>query len=140
MEYETDLCHCGSTPFLLSARYGHIDVANLRLRHGANSKVMDCQGATPLHVAACHGHYSFINWLILHRSSFQIDHNSKNKSKSLHSAVICQNNKDIKPLLGKGARITLHTEPAPAVRAAVKTVLSCQSLALSPETVHFGCA
>ena len=35
---------------------------------------------------------------------------------------------------------TLHTEPAPAVRAAVKTVLSCQSFALSPETVHFGCA
>ena len=35
---------------------------------------------------------------------------------------------------------SLHTEPAPAVRAAVKTVLSCQSFALSPETVHFGCA
>ena len=32
----------------------------------------------------------------------------------------------------------LHTEPAPAVRAAVKTVLSCQSFALSPETGHFG--
>ena len=29
--------------------------------------------------------------------------------------------------------LTLHTEPAPAVRAAVKTVLSCQSFALSPE-------
>ena len=36
--------------------------------------------------------------------------------------------------------LTLHREPAPAVRAAVKTVLSCQSFALSPETVHFGCA
>ena len=35
---------------------------------------------------------------------------------------------------------SLHTEPAPAVRAAVKTILSCQSFALSPETVHFGCA
>ena len=28
------------------------------------------------------------------------------------------------------ANQTLHTEPAPAVRAAVKTVLSCQSFAL----------
>ena len=36
--------------------------------------------------------------------------------------------------------IALHTESAPAVHAAVKTVLSCQSFALSPETVHFGCA
>ena len=30
-----------------------------------------------------------------------------------------------------------HTEPAPAMRAAVKTVLSCQSFALSPEKVDF---
>ena len=36
--------------------------------------------------------------------------------------------------------LALHTEPAPAVRAAVKTVLSCQSFALSSETGHFGCA
>ncbi|XP_068694789.1 uncharacterized protein [Montipora foliosa] len=104
LEYEKDLCHCGSTPFLLSARYGHIDIANLLLRHGAKPKVMDCQGATPLHIAACHGHYRFIDWLILHRPSFRIDHKSKNQSTLLHSAVICQNNKDIKPLLGKGAK------------------------------------
>ena len=38
-EYEKNLCHCGSTPFLLSARYGHIDVANLLLRHRATPKV-----------------------------------------------------------------------------------------------------
>ena len=31
----------------------------------------------------------------------------------------------------------LHTEPAPTVRAAVKTVLSCQSCSLSSETLHF---
>ena len=110
LEYEKDLCHCGSTPLLLSARYGHIDVANLLLRHEANHKVMDCQGATPLHVAACHGHYSFIDWLILHRPSFRIDHKSKNQSTLLHSAVICQNNRDIKPLLGKGARIDVTDE------------------------------
>ena len=109
-EYEKDLCHCGSTPFLFSARYGHIDVANVLLRHGANPKVMDCQGATPLHVAACHGHYRFIDWLIFHRRFFRIDHKSKNQSTLLHSAAICQNNKDIKPLLAKGARIDVTDE------------------------------
>ena len=71
---------------------------------------MDCQGATPLHVAACHGHYSFIDWLILHRLSFRIDHKSKNESTLLQSSVICQNNRDIKPLLGKGARIDVTDE------------------------------
>ena len=32
---------------------------------------------------------------------------------------------------------SVHTEPALEVRSAVKTVRSCQSFALSPETVHF---
>ena len=108
MEYEKDLCHCGSTPFILAARYGHIDVANLLLRHGARPDVMDCFGATPLHVAACHGHYMFIDCLIHRRPvSFQINHRSKNRSTLLHSAAICHNNKDIEPLLSRGAGIAL---------------------------------
>ncbi|XP_015774476.1 PREDICTED: serine/threonine-protein phosphatase 6 regulatory ankyrin repeat subunit B-like [Acropora digitifera] len=106
LEYEEDLCHCGSTPFLLAARYGHIDVANLLLRHGARPDLMDCSGATSLHVAACHGHYRFVDWLILRRPvSFQINHRSKNQSTLLHSAAICHNNKDIEPLISRGARI-----------------------------------
>ena len=108
VEYVKDLCHCGSTPFFLAARYGHIDVANLLLRHGARPDVMDCFGATPLHVAACHGHYMFIDWLIHRRQvSFQINHRSKNRSTLLHSAAICHNNKDIAPLLSRGAGIAL---------------------------------
>ena len=35
------------------------------------------------------------------------------------------------------ADLSVHTEPAPALRAAVKTMLSCQSFALSLEVVHF---
>ena len=104
-EYSKDLCHCGSTPFLLSARYGHMDVGSLLLRHGANPKDMDCQGATPLHVAACHGHYSFISWLITQRPFLNVNLRSKNQSTLLHSSVICKNNKDIKPLIDMGASI-----------------------------------
>ena len=108
VEYENDLCHCGSTPFLLAARYGHTDVANLLLRHGARPDEMDCFGATSLHVAACHGHYRFIDWLIRRRPvSFQINQRSKNQSTLLHSAAICHNNKDIEPLISMGARIDL---------------------------------
>ena len=108
VEYEKDLCHCGSSPFLLAARYGHIDVANSLLRHGARPDVMDCYGATPLHVAACHGHYKFIDWLIRRTPvSFKINHRSKNQSTLLHSAAICHNNKDIEPLISRGAKIDL---------------------------------
>ena len=108
VKYAKDLCHCGSTPFLLAARYGHIDIAKLLLRHGARPDVMDCFGATPLHVAACHGHYRFIDWLIRRRPlSFKINHRSKNQSTLLHSAAICHNNKNIEPLISRGAKIDL---------------------------------
>ena len=105
MNYNRDLCHCGSTPFLLAARYGHIDVASLLLSYGAKPLATDCQGATPLHVAACHGHYRFIKWLIRQRPYLHVNPRSKNQSTLLHSAVICQNNKDIKPLLDMGVSI-----------------------------------
>ena len=101
--YSKDICHCGSTPFHLAARYGHVEVGNLLLRHGAKSDSMDCQGATPLHVAACHGHYSFIKWLISQRPSLHINTRSKNQSTLLHSAAICKNNQRVKPLIDMGA-------------------------------------
>ena len=104
-EYNKDLCHCGTTPFLLAARYGHIEVASLLLHYGAKPDDKDCQGATPLHVAACHGHYGFIDWLVSQRPSLHINIRSKNQSTPLHSGAICKINKNIKPLIDMGASI-----------------------------------
>ena len=104
-EYERDLCHCGTTPFLLAARYGHIEVASLLLRYGAKGDDKDCQGATVLHIAACHGHYDLIKWLISQRTSLHLNMKSKNLSTPLHSSAICKINRDIKPLLDMGANI-----------------------------------
>ena len=104
-DYNKDVCHCGSSPFLLAARYGYVEVASLLLRHGAQARDSDCQGATPLHVAACHGHYDFIRWLISQRSYLHINFKSKNRSTPLHSGVICTINKNIIPLIEMGASI-----------------------------------
>ena len=104
-EYEKDLCHCGTTPFLLAARYGHIEVASLLLRYGAKGDDKDCQGATVLHIAACHGHYDLIRWLISQRTSLHLNMKSKNLSTPLHSGAICKINRDITPLLDMGANI-----------------------------------
>lgn len=104
-DYGKDICHCGSTPFHLAARYGHVEVGTLLLSHGAKSDSMDCQGATPLHVAACHGHFSFIRWLISQRPSLHINTRSKNQSTLLHSAAICKNNQRVEPLIEMGASI-----------------------------------
>ena len=104
-EYEKDLCHCGTTPFLLAARYGYIEVASLLLRYGAKCDDKDCQGATVLHIAACHGHYDLIRWLISQRTSLHLNIKSKKLSTPLHSSAICKINRDIKPLLDMGANI-----------------------------------
>ena len=104
-DYSKDTCDCGSTPFHLAARYGHVEIGTLLLRHGAKSDSMDCQGATPLHIAACHGHYSFIRWLISQRPYLHINTRSKNQSTLLHSAAICKNNERVKPLIEMGASI-----------------------------------
>ena len=104
-EYQKDLCHCGTTPFLLAARYGHIEVASLLLRYGAKCDDKDCQGATVLHIAACHGHYDLIRWLISQRTSLHLNMKSKNLSTPLHSSAICKINRNIKPLLDMGANI-----------------------------------
>ncbi len=105
VEYNKDVCHCGSTPFLLSARYGHTEVGSLLLRYGAKPNDKDCQGATPLHIAACHGHYSFIKWLMSQRPSLHINIRSENQSTPLHSGAVCKINEDIKPLIDMGASI-----------------------------------
>ena len=104
-DYNKDVCHCGSTPFLLAARYGYVEVASLLLNHGAQPRDSDCQGATPLHVAACHGHYKFLRWLISQRPYLHINFKSKNRSTPLHSGAICTINKDIIPLIELGGSI-----------------------------------
>jgi len=104
-DYNKDVCHCGSSPFLLAARYGYVEVASLLLHHGAQPRDSDCQGATPLHVAACHGHYNFIRWLISQRPYLHINFKSKNRSTPLHSGAICTVNKNIIPLIEMGASI-----------------------------------
>jgi len=104
-DYSEDVCHCGSSPFLLAARYGYVEVASLLLRYGAQPRDTDCQGATPLHVAACHGHYNFIRWLISERPYLHINFKSKNRSTPLHSGAICTINKNIVPLIEMGASI-----------------------------------
>ena len=104
-DYNKDVCHCGSSPFLLAARYGYVEAASLLLRNGAQARDSDCEGATPLHVAACHGHYNFIRWLISQRPYLHINLKSKNGSTPLHSAAICTINKNIIPLIEMGASV-----------------------------------
>lgn len=63
-ECDKDVCHCGPAPFLLAAKYGHIEIAFHLLLHGARPQVRDCHGATASQIAACNGHFEFMDWLL----------------------------------------------------------------------------
>ncbi|XP_072743856.1 tonsoku-like protein [Anoplolepis gracilipes] len=61
--------HCGWSPLHEAANHGHVDIAELLLRHGANVNDpggMSCKGVTPLHDAACCGHFSMMQLLMQH--------------------------------------------------------------------------
>lgn len=46
----------GWTPLHLATYFGHLDVANLLLTHGADGNIPNDAGDTPLHKAAFIGH------------------------------------------------------------------------------------
>ncbi|XP_057319556.1 tonsoku-like protein [Microplitis mediator] len=59
--------NCGWTPLHEAANFGHIEIAQLLIEHGANLNDpggAQCGNVTPLHDAASCGHFSMMNLLI----------------------------------------------------------------------------
>ena len=102
LTYHLDICHCGYTPLHLAARYGHTNIGMRLIENGAHIHAQDCNGATPLHVAACHNHRDFVHFIL---SNAGADVNSKtfNGSKPLHAAAACGAVDVIDALLYHGA-------------------------------------
>ena len=89
-EYNADVCHCGYTPLHLAARYGLQEMAISLIRKGARVDDRDCNGATPIHVAACHDRGAGLI-LIFSHPNVGADINAKtlNGSTPLHIAAAC---------------------------------------------------
>ena len=109
-EYDKDICHCGYTPLHLAARYGLTDIGLHLISSGAKVDAPDCQGATPLHVAACHNHIVFVH--VIAHANFGVNVNSKssNGSTPIHSAAACGAVEVIDHLIYHGANVTAVDE------------------------------
>ena len=106
LEYRKDVCHCGYTPLHLAARYGLYEIGYLLFRNKATLGALDCTGATPLHVAACHNHIDFVIMLTEPYVGSRINSRARNGSTALHSAAICGAMEMIDYLWRRGANIT----------------------------------
>jgi ankyrin repeat protein len=103
-EYLTDICTCDHTPVVVASRFGHIESARMLLRlDGSAATQKDCDGASLIHIAACHGHHHFIRWIIHFIRDTNINSPSENGSTPLHSAAYCGQYKEVKLLIADGA-------------------------------------
>ena len=107
--YHTDVCHCGYTPLHLAARSGYTRIGTRLTDNGAQVHAQDCNGATPLHVAACHNHMNFVHFLLSHAGA-DIYSRTFNGSTPLHSAAACGAIDVIDVLLYHGANLTSTDE------------------------------
>ena len=105
-DYEKDICHCGYTPLHVAARYGDTEIGLHLISAGAKVDAPDCQGATPLHVAACHNHIAFVHVLAHTNIGANVNGKSFNGSTPLHSAAACGAVEVIDYLLYLGADVT----------------------------------
>ena len=105
-EYNNDVCHCGYTPLHLAARYGLYEIGYLLFRNKARVEALDCTGATPLHIAACHNHIDFVIMLTEPYVGAKINSRARNGSTPLHSAAICGAMEMIDYLWRRGANIS----------------------------------
>lgn len=82
-------------PLHNACSYGHYEVTELLVKHGANVNVADLWKFTPLHEAAAKGKYEIVKLLIKHGA----DPTKKNRDGSTPLDLVREDDQDVADLL-----------------------------------------
>ena len=78
-------------PLHIAAEKGHLQVAQLLVRSGAEINAIDLNGDTPLHFACVNGHLNVVSWLLTRGPNLQIKNKQGKLSQDLSSPeILCQ--------------------------------------------------
>uniref|UniRef100_A0A1B0DGP9 NAD(+) ADP-ribosyltransferase n=1 Tax=Phlebotomus papatasi TaxID=29031 RepID=A0A1B0DGP9_PHLPP len=91
----------GLVPLHNSCSYGHIEVTELLLKHGANVNVADLWKFTPLHEAAAKGKYEIVKLLLKHGA----DPNKRNRDGATPLDLVREGDQDVADLLRGNAAL-----------------------------------
>ena len=90
-----------STPLILSAQEGHVEVCELLLLAGASVAAQDAWEQTPLHMASQHGHVAVIDRLLT--AGAELEARDEKQRTTLIMAAHCGQLEAVKALLAHGA-------------------------------------
>jgi hypothetical protein len=98
------------TPLHAAAHHGHLVIAELLIRHGANVNARGDAGLTPLHEAANNGHVEIVDLLL--KSGADLESESDSRLKPLHLCTpgrVSRCAEVAQLLLKRGAQVDLHS-------------------------------
>ena len=75
-------------PLHIAAEKGHLQVAQLLVRSGAEINAIDLNGDTPLHFACVNGHLGIVSWLLTRGPNLSIKNKQGKSSQDLASSEI----------------------------------------------------
>ena len=100
---------CGETPILCAAIYGHFQIVDLLIKHGADLNIQrKYDWMTPLMCAAKNGYFDVIQLLI--ESEAKINMIDKEEKTALYHAIESRNIRIFELLFSKGAYDSLNEE------------------------------
>ena len=94
------------TALAAAAQKGHLQIAQLLLKKGANVNVLDADGDSPLHLASSSGHLELVQLLL--GNGAQINRRNKSGNTPLWNAMVNDHVKIIDMLIHAGADINIR--------------------------------
>jgi ankyrin repeat protein len=123
------------TPLLLACSKGHLDIAHLLVKSGADIHLQNDEGNSAIHLAAKEGHELVVSWLLLQRPALEVK-NFFGLTAEEVSASCCiklfDRYKDLQEMQGSGKKIERTSFPViEYARKSRRKISACSNIFLN---------